>query len=159
MAGDGDAYGAMFGAMPTPPVYQAFNAMAPSTAQTPEEQNIIDYTRQHYANGTYMRNPDGSITSFKGIIVGGEDGEPASIIPSYWDGRVVDAHTAMRNARAYVQKTGKHFPSYPSIAEAEAAEQRIHKTMSADVKFAPQDASPMPDPNLPFQYVLTPPSR
>lgn len=138
-----------------PPVYQAFNSTAPSTAQTPDEQNVIDYTRQHYANGTYMRNPDGSITSFKGMVVGGEDGEPARIIPSYWDGKVVDRHTAFQNAMAYERATGKRWPAYKTTDEALQAEQRIHQTMDADMRFAPQDAQPMADPGLAFKSIFT----
>jgi len=74
-----------------------------------------------------MKNADGSITTFKGTIIGLDDGY--AILPTYWHGQVREVPDAVR----FAMRSGVKFPRYKTIEEAEAAEQRLHKIMESDV--------------------------
>ncbi len=75
-----------------------------------------------------MKNPDGSMTTFKGSVVGADGGH--MILPTYWHGQVRDIPQAMR----FAIKSGIKFPIYPTVDEALAAEQRLHGIMEQDLR-------------------------
>ena len=76
----------------------------------------------------YRRNADGSITTFKGAVVGLPGGE--TIIPTYWHGEERDIPTAVR----FAIKSGIKFPSYKTPEEALARERAIHSIMESDIQ-------------------------
>ena len=94
---------------------------------SPEEQAVIDYHRSNLYQNKGLRNPDGSVTTFKGSVVGADGGH--MILPTYWHGQVRDIPQAMR----FAIKSGIKFPVYKSAKEALAAEQRLHKIMEQDL--------------------------
>ena len=89
---------------------------------------MLDYHRRNLAAGTYKQNADGSITTFKGAVVGLPQGE--TLIPTYWHGEERDIPTAVRLAI----KSGIRFPSYKTAEEAVAREQAIHRLMEQDIQ-------------------------
>jgi hypothetical protein len=95
---------------------------------SPDEQAVIDYHRSNLWQGRGMKNPDGSITTFKGSVVGADGGH--MILPTYWHGQVRDIPKAMR----FAIKSGIKFPIYPTVDEALAAEQRLHGIMEQDLR-------------------------
>jgi hypothetical protein len=92
----------------------------------PDEQSVLDYHRQNLLGGTGLKNADGSITTFKGAIVGFDDGY--AILPRYWHGQVREVPDAVR----FAMRSGIKFPRYKTIEEAEAAELRLHSIMDSD---------------------------
>lgn len=105
----------------------------------PEEQSVLDYHRKNLLGGTGLKNADGSITTFKGAVVGADDGY--MILPTYWHGQVREVPDAMR----FAIKSGIKFPRYKTLQEALAAEQRLHKVMEMDVaKANPKMMEPNP---------------
>ena len=94
---------------------------------TAEEQEVLDYHRRNLATGMYQKNADGSLTTFKGAVVGLPQGE--TLIPTYWHGQERDIPTAVRLA----MKSGIKFPSYKTPEAAMAREQTIHKLMEKDI--------------------------
>lgn len=103
---------------------------------SPEEQAVIDYHRSNLYQNKGLRNPDGSVTTFKGAVVGADDGH--IILPTYWHGQVRDIPQAMR----FAIKSGIKFPTYSTVDEALAAEQRLHGIMEQDLR----DYSARPQP-------------
>lgn len=95
---------------------------------SPEEQAVIDYHRSNLYQGRAMKNPDGSMTTFKGSVIGADGGH--MILPTYWHGQVRDIPQAMR----FAIKSGIKFPIYPTVDEALAAEQRLHSIMEQDLR-------------------------
>jgi hypothetical protein len=95
---------------------------------SPNEQAVIDYHRSNLYQGRGMKNPDGSITTFKGSVVGADGGH--MILPTYWHGQVRDIPQAMR----FAIKSGIKFPRYSTVDEALAAEQRLHGIMEQDLR-------------------------
>lgn len=95
---------------------------------TAAEQAVIDYHRRHLQGRTFLRNPDGSLTTFRGAIVGLPEGE--TLIPTYWHGTVRDVPEAVR----FAMKSGLKFPAYKTPQQAEAAERRLHEIMEADTR-------------------------
>ena len=93
----------------------------------PAELPVLDYHRQHLQQGTFRRNPDGSLTTFYGTIVG-NDKEGYQIIPTYWHGDIREVPDAM----AFAEKSGIKFPRYKSLTQAEAAERALHTLMEED---------------------------
>ena len=89
---------------------------------------MLDYHRRNLATGMYQRNADGSLTTFKGAVVGLPGGE--TLIPTYWHGQERDIPTAVRMAI----KSGINFPKYKTPDEAVAREQAIHKLMEQDIQ-------------------------
>jgi hypothetical protein len=75
----------------------------------------------------YQKNADGSLTTFKGAVVGLPQGE--TLIPTYWHGQERDVPSAVRLA----MKSGIKFPSYKTPEEAMSREQMIHKMMEKDI--------------------------
>ena len=75
----------------------------------------------------YQKNADGSLTTFKGAIVGLPQGE--TLIPTYWHGQERDIPTAVR----FATRSGIKFPSYKTPGEAMSREQAIHKIMERDI--------------------------
>ena len=75
----------------------------------------------------YQKNADGSLTTFKGAVVGLPGGE--TIIPTYWHGEERDIPTAVRMAI----KSGIKFPAYKTPDEALARERAIHSIMERDI--------------------------
>lgn len=94
---------------------------------TPSEQAAINYHRRHLEGGTYKRNPDGTLTTFYGSIVGPDNGK-FRIIPTYWGGDVRSIDDAMR----FAMRSGIDFPTYPTLEAAEAAERRLHDIIEQD---------------------------
>lgn len=100
---------------------------APKVILTPSEQAALDYHRHNLAAGTFQRNADGSLTTFRGAIVGLPQGE--TLIPTYWYGQERDVPTALR----FAIRSGIKFPSYKTAEEAEMRERAIHSIMERDV--------------------------
>ena len=90
--------------------------------------NVIQYHRNNLDTGLFLRNPDGSPTTFKGAVMGTPEG--AMLFPTYWHGAVMEPRTAFRMAR----RSGIGFPVYKDDAIAMAREQLLHKVMEADSK-------------------------
>ena len=95
--------------------------------RTKNEQAVIDYHRDKLKNGTYQKNDDGTVTTFRGAVVPWT-GTSQAIIPTYWDGEELSFEDAKKRAKA----SGISWPSYKTAAEALAAEARLHKIMEAD---------------------------
>jgi len=93
---------------------------------TPAEANVIQYHRRNLDAGTYLTNPDGSPTTFKGAVMGTDNG--AMLFPTYWHGVVMEPKTAFTLAR----RSGIEFPEYKDAETALAREQILHKVMEAD---------------------------
>ena len=102
-------------------------ASKPPLSLTPEEQEVLDYHRRNLATGMYQRNSDGSLTTFKGAVVGLPGGE--TIIPTYWYGQERDIPTAVR----FALRSGIKFPAYKTADEALSRERAIHALMEADI--------------------------
>jgi hypothetical protein len=96
---------------------------------TPQEQAALDYHRRHLAGRTYLQNPDGSLTTFYGAIVGPDDGM-YRLIPTYWGG----ARREVPEAMEFAMRSGIDFPSYKSLGRAEAAERALHDIMTEDTR-------------------------
>ena len=94
---------------------------------SPEEMAALDYHRANLATNNFQRNEDGSLTTFKGAIVGTDKGQ--MLLPTYWNGAVRDVPDAMR----FAIRSGIRFPSYKTVEDALAAEQRLHGIMETDV--------------------------
>ena len=94
---------------------------------TPEEQAVLDYHRRHLATKTFQKNADGSLTTFKGAVVGLPQGK--TLIPTYWYGQERDIPTSVRLAI----KSGIKFPSYKTPDEALSREKTLHKMMEQDI--------------------------
>ena len=75
----------------------------------------------------FQKNADGTLTTFKGAVVGMPNGE--TIIPTFWSGQERDVPTAVR----FAVRSGIKFPSYKTPEEALAREQAIHKIMESDI--------------------------
>ena len=105
---------------------------------SPDEQAVIDYHRSNLYQNKGFRNPDGSVTTFKGSVVGADGGH--MILPTYWHGQVRDIPQAMR----FAIKSGIKFPVYPTVKEALAAEQRLHGIMEQDLR----DYNARPQPKM-----------
>ena len=88
---------------------------------------MLNYHRRNLATGIYQKNPDGTITTFKGAVVGLPSGQ--TIIPTFWYGQERDVPTAVR----FAMRSGIKFPSYKTPEEALAREQAIHKIMETDI--------------------------
>lgn len=95
---------------------------------TPAEQAALDYHRTNLFLNQGMKNADGSMTTFKGAVVG-VDGGKHMILPTYWHGQVRSIPESMR----FAIRSGIPFPTYKSPEEAMSAEQRIHKIMEQDM--------------------------
>jgi hypothetical protein len=95
--------------------------------RTKNEQSVIDYHRDKLKNGTYQKNDDGSVTTFRGAVVPWT-GTSQAIIPTYWDGEELPFKEATKRAK----NSGISWPSYKTADEALAAEARLHKIMEAD---------------------------
>ena len=96
---------------------------------TPSEMNALNYHRRNLEGKTYLQNPDGSLTTFYGAIVG-PDNNQYRLIPTYWGGAIRDVPTAMR----FAMRSGIDFPTYKSLSEAEDAEKRLHEIMAQDTQ-------------------------
>ena len=92
---------------------------------TPEEMNVIQYHRRNLDNNTFLTNPNGSPTTFKGAVMDVDNG--AMLFPLYRDNVILEPHTAQRLAA----RAGG-FPIYKDSATALAREQVLHKIMEAD---------------------------
>lgn len=94
---------------------------------SPEENNALNYHRANLATNNFQRNEDGSLTTFKGAVVGTDKGH--MLLPTYWNGAVREVPDAMR----FAIRSGIQFPSYKTVEDALAAEQRLHGVMETDV--------------------------
>lgn len=93
----------------------------------PAEMPVLDYHRRHLAQNTFKLNPDGSITTFMGTIVGNDD-VGYQILPTYWHGELREPEQAVR----FAVKSGIAFPKYKTLSQAEAAEKALHTIMEQD---------------------------
>ena len=94
---------------------------------TPAEEEALKYHRQNLERGTYLRNPDGSLTTFYGTVIGDDNG--AILIPTYWYGAIREPEQAMR----FALKSGINFPKYKNVRQALAAEKALHNIMESDI--------------------------
>lgn len=97
---------------------------------SPEEQAALNYHRANLINNTYLRHPDGGITTFYGSVVPTPDRKRQMIIPTYWGGSIRE----MPEAYSSAIKSNIKFPSYSTVDEALEAEKRMHKIMEQDTK-------------------------
>lgn len=88
---------------------------------------MLNYHRRNLQTGIFQKNADGTLTTFKGAVVGLPNGQ--TIIPTFWYGQERDVPTAVR----FAMRSGIKFPSYKTPEEALAREQAIHKIMEADI--------------------------
>jgi len=95
---------------------------------TPAEEEALRYHRQNLERGTYLRNPDGSLTTFYGTVVGDDKG--AMLIPTYWHGAIRDPEQSVK----FALKSGINFPRYKSTERALAAERALHDIMEAETQ-------------------------
>lgn len=93
---------------------------------TPAEQEALAYHRRNLESGNYLRNPDGSLTTFYGTVIGDDKG--SMLIPTYWHGQIRDVPEAMD----FAIKSGIKFPRYKDTAAALAAERALHDIMAAE---------------------------
>ena len=118
----------------------------PESRLTPGQRTGLDYSREKYADGSYMVDPphsqynpgdEAAITSFYGSY----DRVPAPLkdagqyinYPTFWNGKVIDANKALTKALAYEAHTGKKFARYPTAKDADWGEMRVvHPIMDAD---------------------------
>jgi len=119
----------------------------PESGLTPGQRTGLDYSRDRYADGSYMVDPphsqynpggEAAVTSFYGAI----DRLPAPLkdagqyinYPLFVDGKVMtDRKAALQRAFDYEEKTGKKFARYPTPQAAEWGEmQVVHPIMDAD---------------------------
>jgi hypothetical protein len=97
-------------------------------------------TRHHFdniANGMEIKNPDGSTSTVRTITIGADGKE--YLIPTVWDGKVLEGGEAFRRAMEYTKETGIEWPSQPEgkvgRSKLEAFDQELHKY------FVPTDAN------------------
>lgn len=86
-------------------------------------EQFSDLTR-HHANAMAtggVKNPDGTISTVRTLVVN-LDGKEV-IIPSVWDGQIVDDDEAVRRSMA----SGKDWPRFDTVEEAEAADREWHR--------------------------------
>lgn len=106
-------------------------AASPFTADvsklTPAEMVALEYHRRMLLQNLAQKNADGSLTTYRGAVVGTPEGE--TYLPTYWHGEVRDVPQAMR----FMLKSGMKFPTYKTVDDALAAEKRIHAIMEQDV--------------------------
>ncbi len=88
---------------------------------------MLNYHRRNLQTGIYQKNADGSLTTFKGAVVGLPQGE--TLIPTFWYGEERDIPTAVR----FAVRSGIKFPSYKTPDEAVARERAIHSIMERDI--------------------------
>jgi hypothetical protein len=93
---------------------------------TPEELNVIQYHRNNLDNNTFITEPDGRPTTFRGAVMGVDNG--SMLFPRYRDGVVLEPSTAQRLA----VRSGTKFPVYKDDETALAREQFLHEVMKAD---------------------------
>lgn len=98
-----------------------------SATLTPAERAVLAYHRQHLARGSFLTNPDGSLTTFRGAISGVPEGE--MLYPTYWRGRVRNEREALAEALS----SGIKWPIYKTPQEAIRREKLIHMLMESDV--------------------------
>lgn len=107
---------------PPPPVYYT---PLPKDL-TPEELNVIQYHRDNLDNNTFITEPDGRPTTFRGAVMGVDSG--SMLFPRYRDGVILEPRTAQRLAARSTTK----FPVYKDDETALAREQFLHEIMKAD---------------------------
>jgi len=88
--------------------------------------NVIQYHRDNLDNNTFITEPDGSPTTFRGAVMGVDNG--AMLFPRYRDGVILEPSTAQRLAA----RSGIKFPVYKDDKTALAREQFLHEVMKAD---------------------------
>lgn len=97
------------------------------TDLSPQEQNLLEYSRNNMRKGTTMDN-NGDTTSVYITGIEGPDGRQYNV-PGYADGKLLSPQEMQANA----EKTGwDKYPSYATEAEAEAAAQKVHKYVEQD---------------------------
>jgi hypothetical protein len=101
---------------------------------TPQEQAALNYHRANLLNSTFLRQPDGGITTFYGSVLPARAVFPNRkgevIIPTYWGGDI----RKMPEAVKFAAKSGIDFPVYPDAETALAAEKRMHEIMERDTQ-------------------------
>jgi len=100
------------------------------------EQNVIAYHRRMLKNNTYGRDQQGNITTFRGALIGDkENNGPTQLVPTWWNGRLLNSLDEIENARKEALKQGIKWPIYKSYKEAEQREQKIHSDyMDKDIR-------------------------
>lgn len=83
---------------------------------TPEEQAYIDFSQNNLNQGTAVYNPDGTVSTVRGIIVN-IDGQEV-LIPTVWGGNILPVQESIQKAR----ESGIKFPSYGNVSDAEKTE-------------------------------------
>jgi hypothetical protein len=100
---------------------------------TQNEKNVIEYHRQHLRNKTYLKNPDGSVTTFMGTQFSIDENNPngpTQLVPTYWNGKVLKTPREIYDA---IKSSGINFPVYRSASEAARREKFLHDIMEKDI--------------------------
>ena len=92
---------------------------------THEMNAVIEHHFENLRDKKYVENPTGSVSSVKTIIVEA-DGQ-YMVIPTIWDGKQLNKEQSFRRAI----HSGKDWPKFDTIDEADAADAEWHKYMSA----------------------------
>lgn len=119
---------AAYDAAPSAPGRGGRTGVPRASTLTPEEQNVLAYSRSKMADGSYMTNEDGTVTTFRGAVDEIPGTNKTMYYPTFWDGKVLEPHQAMARALA----SGIKFPTYDTVDDALKAEARIHHIMESD---------------------------
>jgi hypothetical protein len=106
-----------------------FRAADDALKLTPQEQNLYGIHLHNLYGAGGVDNPDGSRSTIKNITIEADGAH--YVIPTVWDGAIVDEATAIANARQYGLE---QFPSYGSDDEAQARYDAMHDYMDKDVQ-------------------------
>jgi hypothetical protein len=75
-----------------------------------------------------VHNPDGSISTVRSITVGGENVEPAILIPTVIGNRVVSNQEAID----YFRRTGEHLGQFDTPENADAYARSLHEAQATE---------------------------
>lgn len=87
-----------------------------------------------------VHNPDGTISTVRSITIGGEDGEPAILLPTVIGNKVVSNEEAIRHFR----QTGENLGTFDTEAHADAYAESLHEAQAKE--YAPGAGVGTPSP-------------
>lgn len=105
-----------------------FDAAHAALKMTPQEQALYKRHLSNVSGPGGVDNPDGSRSTLFQMTFE-QDGR-AYVIPTVWGGKIVPPEEAIKLADA---EGLDKFPSYPTVDEAEARYEALHKYMEKDM--------------------------